>query len=159
MNDEGLRDALDVFGKEYIAELSNRLRKLDKKATGKLLQSLDSRVIKTAFGTIYTIDIRAEKYLKYVDSGRRPGTYPPLKAISDWAKVKGISQRAVFPIMKKIKDKGIKPTNVIQKSLKAVQQGRAINQFEDDVADWTDDLINDLIFDISKKNNITVKRG
>jgi hypothetical protein len=158
-NDKVLIEALTVFGKGYIEELGKQLKKENKDASGNLLRSLDSRVIKTAMGTLYTIELKAEDYLKYVDGGRRSGTYPPLSAIQKWVDIKGISRSAVFPIMRKIKEKGIKPTNVIQKSLDAVIRGMKFRQFEDDANDWVDDMVSQLIFDLSKNKNknITVK--
>jgi len=152
-----LVSALKIFGQSYIAELGNQLKKADKKATGDLIQSLDSRVIKTAMGTLYTIQLKAKDYLKYVDQGRKPGTYPPLTAIRKWAQVRGIPKEAVFPIMRKIKEEGIKPTNVISKSLKAVQRGADYRKLEEGMTDWVDDLMGQLLLDISKNNNITVR--
>jgi len=151
-----LLDALEIFGQDYIAELGNQLRKAGKDASGNLLRSLDSRIIKTAFGTIYTINIIAEDYLKYVDAGRR-AKQPPLSAIRPWLRVRGLSQGLAFPIARSISEKGIKPTNVISKSLKAVQRGSAYGDFEDGVTDWVDDLISQLLLDVSKNNNITVR--
>jgi hypothetical protein len=158
--DKELVKALEIFGKEYINELADQLKKQDKNASGDLIKSLDSRVIKTAMGTLYTIQLRAEDYLKYVDKGRRPGTYPPISAISKWTRLKGISQTAVFPIARKIKEKGIKPTNVIEKTLKAMNQQRKLRKFEEGAEDWVDDMIADLFFDLSKNKdtNITVKK-
>lgn len=157
IDDKDLREALEIFGKSYIAELSNQLRKADKVASGDLIKSLDTRVIKTAMGTVYTIQLLAEDYLQFVDAGRRPGTYPPLGKIRKWASLKGIPQSAVFPIMRKIKEEGIKATNVIPKTLNKVQNGRSFSDFEDDVSDWVEDVIEQLFLDISKNNNITVR--
>lgn len=159
MNEEqALKEALLIFGKEYVNELTNQLRKLDKVATGDLIRSLDVRLIKTAFGTIYTIELLAENYLQFVDAGRRPGKFAPVRALQKWARVKGIPQRAVYPINLKIKEQGIKPTHVLDKTLKRMDQNRrALNQLEDDLEDWTDALIEQLMFDLSKNNNITVR--
>jgi len=157
-DNKDLEDALEIFGQDYIAELGNQLRKAGKDASGNLLRSLDSRIIKTAMGTIYTINIIAEDYLKYVDAGRRPNSkQPPISAIKDWVRIKGLPQGAAFPIAKNIGKNGIEPTNVISKSLKAVQIGGSYRDFEDGVTDWVDDLMNQLLLDVSKNNNITVR--
>jgi hypothetical protein len=157
--DKVLREALEIFGKGYIEELGKQLKAEDKDASGNLLRSLDSRVIKTAMGTLYTIELKAADYLKYVDGGRRRGTYPPLNAIQKWVDLKGISRSAVFPIMRKIKEEGIKPTNVIEKSLNAVLRGMKFRQLEEGATDWVDDMVGQLLFDLSKNKNknITVK--
>ena len=158
MPKDKLKIALKIFGNEYIEELGNELRKADKDASGNLLRSLDSRVIKTGFGTSYTLKILAENYLKYVDEGRRAGgKQPPLKAIREWTKQKGIDEGLAFPIAKKIAEEGIKPTNVIKKSLDKVQSNIKFRRLEDGVGDWVDDLIGDKLKGLSKNKNITFK--
>lgn len=47
-------------------------------------------------------------YAKFINDGRRPGKMPPNKDILDWCKRKGIDKKMVFPIQRKIGDKGIK---------------------------------------------------
>ena len=161
IDDQELREALEIFGKEYIAELSNQLRKADKVASGKLLKSLDTRVIKTAMGTVYTIQLLAEDYLEYIDAGRPPtkrkGNGAVRRGIEEWARLKGIPKSLVFPIVRSIHKKGYKGTNVIPKTLDKVQRGKGLTNFEDDVSDWVDDLVEQLILDVSKNNNITVR--
>jgi len=160
-NDKVLIEALTVFGKGYIEELGKQLKKENKDASGNLLRSLDSRVIKTAMGTLYTIELKAEDYLKYVDGGRRKkrGYKPPIKEISEWMSIKGIPQKYLYGIRYNIWKNGIEPTNVIQKSLDAVLRGMKFRQFEEDATDWVDDMVSQLIFDLSKNKNknITVK--
>lgn len=155
-NDKELKEALKIFGETYIAELSDELRRLDKKASGDLLKSLDTRIIKTAMGTKYTIQILAEGYLKFVDEGRRPGKMPPISAISKWTRLKGIPQSAAFPIAKSIGLRGIKPTNVIENSLNKITRNRNLNNLEDDLTDWVDGVIDQLLIDLSKNKNITI---
>lgn len=164
IDDKDLREALEIFGKSYIAELSNQLRKADKVASGDLIKSLDTRVIKTAMGTVYTIQLIAEDYLKFVDAGRKPttsggakGTGELLGKIKKWCSLKGIPQALAFPITRKIHEKGYKGINVIPKTLNKVQNGRSFSDFEDDVSDWVEDVIEQLFLDISKNNNITVR--
>ncbi len=159
---EALKDALKVFGQSYIAELSNQLRREGKVASGKLLRSLDTRLIKTAFGTIYTIELIAENYLEYIDGGRPPtkrgGNGQVFRDIKKWVRLKGIPEKFAYPIAKSIHEKGYKGTNVLDKTLKAVERdSRARNEFQDDLTDWVDELVEDLMFDVSKNNNITVR--
>lgn len=166
-NDKALKEALEVFGRNYVAELSNQLRKQGSKASGELLQSLDSRVIQTAMGTIYTIELKASDYLKYVDKGRRPtakgakkGSPSLVEQITKWVRFKGISPKAVYPITKKIHKFGIKPTNVIEKTLNIMNRQKELNELENNLEDWVDEMITDLYFDLSKNinTNITVKK-
>lgn len=151
------KKALNAFALDYIQELNKALRKEDKIATGDLVESLSHRIIKMPKGIDYTITIDAKKYLDYVDAGRKPGKYPPIRAISEWARVKGISQKAVFPIARKIKQEGIEPTNVIRKSLNTTLRGKDFSEFEDNLGNYYEEIVKELIFDISENNNITVK--
>lgn len=103
------------FGNDFVKVLTKELISSSKSATGNLIKSL-SPDLKT-IGDKINIIINGEDYLQYVDQGRKPGSYPPISVISKWATIKGISQDAVFPIARKIFKFGIKPTNVIEKTL------------------------------------------
>lgn len=103
---------VENFAKQYVDVLKDNLIKKGKLASGNLVRSLDYRVSQVMNGPF--IEIISNEYLQWVDKGRRPGKYPPIKAISNWARIKGIDQKAVFPIARKIFKFGIKPTNVIQ---------------------------------------------
>lgn len=117
-----LKDALEELGKEYIKELALQLLKLDKKSSGELIRSLDSRVVETVNGLM--LEIIAADYLKYVDKGRKPGgKMPPLYILMKWVRQKPIplkkgqtKQGVAFTIGKSISKNGIKPTNVINKT-------------------------------------------
>lgn len=41
-------------------------------------------------------------------NGRKPGKRPPIKSLRAWAKRKGIPERALYPIAKKIGEQGTK---------------------------------------------------
>ncbi len=43
--------------------------------------------------------------------GRKPGTYPPIKEIAKWCRLKGIDDSAKWPIARSIFKFGIAPTN------------------------------------------------
>jgi len=163
MPKDKLKIALKVFGAEYIEELGKELKKAGKDASGNLLRSLDSTVLKTGFGTSYTLKILSEDYLKYVDEGRRAGSKAPpssgakAKPFLDWLRIKGIPQEMAFPIAKKIGEEGIEPTDVIAKALKKVESNISFRKLEDGVGDWVDDLISDKLKGLSKNKNITFK--
>lgn len=125
------------FGKDYIKILTKYLIRFRKSNTGRLIKSLRSNVVRTT--NDLKIVIEGEEYLNYVDRGRRPGKYPPLREISKWAQVKGISQKAVYPIARSIFKFGIKPTNVIQLSN---------NEFERVFDKWDKTIANELKDDI-----------
>lgn len=103
---------VNSFAQQYVDALKQNLISKGKLASGNLVKSLDYRVSKVMNELV--IEIIANEYLQWVDAGRRPGTYPPIRAIANWARIKGISQSAVFPIARNIFKFGIKPTRVIQ---------------------------------------------
>jgi len=104
------------YSEKYISILSKELVRLGKKASGKLIKSLREK-FNDATNAIEIL-ITSEKYLEFVDKGRKPGRFPPLQAIQAWCRIRRIPKAAAFPIAKKIYKFGIKPTNVIQKANK-----------------------------------------
>jgi len=100
-----------MFGKSYVEQLILHIKKAGKNSSSRLVNSVDYRIQVTA--EEIRILVESEDYLKYVDEGRKPGSYPPINAISRWANLKGIPQTAVFPIARSIYKYGIKPTNII----------------------------------------------
>jgi hypothetical protein len=158
MSKNKLEIALEVFGKEYIEEMGDILKKKDKIATRELIESIDTKILKTGFGTSYTLKIIAAKHLKYVDEGRRAGgKAPPIAPIKEWARVKGLPEGLAFPIAKKIGEEGIKPTHVIKKALDKVTTNISYRKLEDGVGDWIDDLISEKLLGLSSNKNITFK--
>lgn len=101
------------FGSDYIKILISELIKEKKNSSGKLAKSINYKLKDTV--NELSILIESEKYLEVIDKGRKAGKYPPIKEISKWARIKGISQNAVFPIARKIFKFGIKPTNILNK--------------------------------------------
>ena len=125
---ENLKKELEIFGDEYIKELTIQLIQLDKVATGSLLRSLDYEIIEKVEGQFEVI-IKALDYLKFIDEGRRPGKQPPLKPILSWVKTRNIrfknkngqgflkNEQTAFIIRRSIGQKGIKKTDVLKKTL------------------------------------------
>ncbi|MCP4761452.1 MAG: hypothetical protein GY870_06695 [archaeon] len=140
------------FGKDYIKILIAFLKKFKKIASGALINSLNSRVQSTAKDI--QVFIESNDYLKYVDEGRKAGKYPPIQAISRWAQLKGIPQRAVFPIARSIFKHGIKPTNVIQLTTKEFETSPSLtNKYEGNIAQKIEDKIfTDYINELEKDN-------
>jgi hypothetical protein len=138
------KQKLKEFGKDYVKILWRELKREGKSATGALLNSLDYRIVEDA--KAIRVEILSNDYLTWVDKGRKPGKYPPIKAISNWAKVKGISQDAVFPIARKIFKFGIKPTNVIQRVVKEFETSSTLKK------KYEDEVVNTIIKSINDKN-------
>ena len=92
------------------------------------------------------LDMLVEDYLKFVDKGvsgtqrkyNTPFSYrtkkPPISVIKLWTRVKGIPEEAAYPIQNKIFRFGLKPTNVINKSIREIEyRSRWINKFEESI--------------------------
>ena len=119
------RKLLNTFGKDYVNVLVFLLKNntvpsrtglpaYPKVASGSLINSIDYRLRDTAQGIQF--ELLANDYLKYVDKGRRPGTYPPIRAIQKWAQIKGLPSSAAWGIRQNIYKFGIKPTNVLRRA-------------------------------------------
>ena len=155
-----LKKAVDTFAQEYVEAVGDILKKADKIASRKLIESLKYRLFKTGLGTSWTVKLIAAIHLKYVESGRRAGAKPPPVApIKQWIKDKniGLPEGAAYAVAKNIGEKGIKPLDVTQQAFKDVQKSIEFRRLEDGVGDWVDDLISDKLKGFSKRKNITFK--
>ena len=123
-----VKPILEKYGESIVGEMINRLKNLGKKATGNLIDSLDFGVDDTNANNI-TLYFTAIDYAIYVDKGRRPGKFPPIKSIRDWCKIKRIPVKAAFPIARKISEKGIRPTNFF-----TVSTSRRLKQMNKELA-------------------------
>jgi hypothetical protein len=133
-----------LFGSDYVKILTALLKKKGKVGSGALINSLDYRVQESA--NQISIIIQSNDYLKFVDEGRKPGSYPPIQAISAWANLKGISQDAVFPIARSIYKFGIKPTNVIQETNNEFLNSQTLaNKYEQRISTNIEDIVTKMI--------------
>lgn len=126
---------LNKYGDDYVKTLTKHLLEADKRASGKLIQSLNYDV------KDFMIEILGEDYLDFVDQGvdgkftsygspfRFTNKMPPVSEISKWCSIKGIPKSAAFPIAKNIFKFGIEPTGVIEKT------NREVNLNEDILID------------------------
>lgn len=128
-----LKGALEDLGADFIKELTNQLLSADKNATGDLIRSLDYDVVETIDG--FFLNILSSDYLKYVDEGRKPGKMPPPSKFIKWINAKGIKfknkkgkiiskESTAFVIARSIGKKGIKPTNIIRKTIDSVYSSK-----------------------------------
>lgn len=147
------KQAMDEFGKLWVKTLREQLittQPFPKRASGQLYNSINYRV--TQKQDDWTLTLLSEDYLKFVDKGvsgtqRRyntPYSYktkkPPISAIKQWTRVKGIPEEAAYPIQNKIFRFGLKPTNVINKSIREIEyRSKWINKFEESI---TNEILN-----------------
>jgi hypothetical protein len=142
---------LNQFGKDYVKILTIYLKKAGKKSTGALINSIDYRLQETA--SEINLIILSNDYLTYVDQGRKPGSFPPIKEIAKWASVNGIAPEAVYPIARNIFKFGIKPTNVIQKTIKEIETSPSLNKkYEEALIKNVENILIEKFNDIDKNN-------
>lgn len=122
-----VRELMNKYGTEVVAEMITRLNGYGKKASGNLIKSLKYTIEQN--GDIIELDIEGAPYWQYVDKGRRPGKFAPVSALQKWARLKGIPQSAVYAINLKIFRKGIAPTNFASTTL-----SRRKSKFEEMIA-------------------------
>lgn len=115
-----LERGLEEAGKILVKELIKRLQ--SHKDTGDLINSVSFDVIQKA--NEYSIVLTSDKYLDNIDKGRKKGTFPNVTAITKWAKDKGIrfasEEQVGYVIARSISKKGIKPTNIVDKTINSV---------------------------------------
>mgnify|MGYP000356006150 FL=1 len=95
------------FGLDYVNKQKDLLKKKGGFNTGRLLNSINYR-FKVSLAQIL-VEFVSEDYGKFVDEGRKPGSYPPISKIKEWTKSKGLPEKSAFPIAKNIFLFGIKP--------------------------------------------------
>jgi len=151
------KKAIEKFGEAYIKELANQLIKAKKKATGELIESLDYQLVEASNEII--LRIIANAYLIDVDQGRKKGDKridPSL--LTKWAKIKGIGltfgkikyktmNEVGWAISNGIIKKGIKPTNVLEKTKIALFNNKKV----------MDELANGGLLDLNKLIDDTFK--
>ena len=137
------KQKMKEFGIDYTKILVRELLRAGKRASGQLVKSINYKLKEEAEG--YQLVIESEDYLKFVDEGRRRGTYPPIKPLINWTKIKGLPIGAAYGTQKNIFKFGIKPTNVIQRTI------RAIETSNEEQKKYEDEVVNNIIKNINLK--------
>lgn len=137
---DAIKAAMEKYGEALVVEIIQQLKDADKVATGNLAKSIDYELIEAL--DMISVNIKAADYFEFVDQGRQPGKPPPSEPIIKWAKKRNlprfrdkkgrfISDKARgFIIARAIGKNGIKPTNVVKKSLKKLKslQSKLLNE-------------------------------
>jgi len=105
MTQQQLEDKLKKIADNIEYEMKSIIELNGSIATGRLLNDLSVQFEKENDG--YRLGISYPFYGKFIDKGRGPSTrMPPLDAIKEWTRIKGIPEEAAFPIAMKIKNEG-----------------------------------------------------
>lgn len=86
---------LQEWGEKYAIDAREALIRKKGKATGRLLESINYEL--ETRDSVISLHINMEDYARFVNDGRGPGKYPPLKEIEDWIKVRGITMKKKPP--------------------------------------------------------------
>lgn len=106
---DSTRRLIDEWGEELVADVLAALSDGGRIASGRLYLSL-RREVRESLDEIETL-VLEEDYGKYLDKGRGPGRQPPLERIREWCRIRGIPERAAWPIARRIGQLGTRPTN------------------------------------------------
>lgn len=133
---------------QYLCEtLQMELLNQGHTASEALFNSINSVVDNTLFGVC--IDVEALYYAKHVNKGRAAGQKGvPLDALVEWVRQKKLNlkgkkeQSVAFAIQRSIKDKGIKPSRFIDKSIDKFDKSKKLeHNIERFMKEWMDDVV------------------
>lgn len=114
-----LQQVLQDYAKEAEEIYKYQISLGGKNASRKLTDTIKSNVV--VGDQAFEVSLTLQEYWKYIEYGRTPGKFPPVKALLDWISVKPIIPRPdaegriptpkqlSFLIGRKIKEEGIKP--------------------------------------------------
>lgn len=151
--------SLETVIREFTAQLQVFLRERDKVASGVLYNSLRTTV--EIDGSVFSILLHSEDYLKYVDEGRKPGKFPPINKIRQWIKIKPVmpypdksgrlpdENSLAFLISRSIAKNGIEPTHIIDKVMDSYRlEDKVTLAIFSEIEKLVDDLIDKKIINI-----------
>ena len=112
MTKDELNKAVIKFGADTVSSIATALKRVGADNSGKLINSLRTE-LKTTAESLDML-IKGAGYFDNIEKGRLPGEQPPLSAIIEWTRSKGLPDAAAFPIAKNIGKFGIKPRPVLK---------------------------------------------
>lgn len=127
-----LQQVLDDFTKDVAETYRGLLLRDGKNATGELISSIRPMTPELVDGT-FQCSLSLAPHWKYVESGRRPGKFPPIDNILEWVKAKPqlarpnrldrkelTPKQLAFLVARKIATKGIQPGNQLEEAIDIV---------------------------------------
>lgn len=104
---------IEQFSERKISDIQENLKLKDKVVSGSIHNSLRYE-IQNLDNMRFLIQFFGDEGLLYVSQGRRAGTFAPLDEIKEWMRLRGIPAHALYPIMLKIKEQGIPPSEIFE---------------------------------------------
>ena len=114
---------------------------------GKIFQNVNINV-----EGLELVQVLVNDYIQYIESGRKPGSFPPVSVIAKWAADKGITtdNRVVWAICQSIYKEGIAARPLID------VRGGFWEQVERDWDEWFKGVYDILFEDLDKQFNNTI---
>ena len=149
-----LQQVLQDYAKEAEEIYKYQISLGGKNASRKLTDTIKSNII--VGDQAYEVSLTLQEYWKYVESGRAPGKFPPVKALLDWISVKPIIPRPdangriptpkqlSFLIGRKIKEEGIEPFPALEttkEELDKIYHGKLSAALGNDVSHYIRKII------------------
>ena len=106
MDEKRIREDLEYLTSGITKEMKQLIKLNGSFASGELYNSIKTRVDKK--GEDWKIKFMMIYYGLFVDKGTRPGHYPPIDDLREWARYKGIPQDKVEEIQEHIFKYGTK---------------------------------------------------
>lgn len=143
-------NTLNEIANKFLTIYKQLLLGVNKQASGQLINQATT---KTEWqGDKFIVYLVVPEHYKYVEEGRKPGTFPNIDAIKEWIRVKPIlptpyngklptENQLAFLIGRKIKEKGIEPTPRIETALK---ESNIANLLSEEIIKNFNKQINDL---------------
>lgn len=141
---------LDEYALKFQELIKRKIVDKDKKASGSLLASIHTSI--EIDGERYTVYLHSEDYLKYIESGRGPGKFPPPDKMLQWVKDKKLptkestgdkslpSEKSLaYLVGRKISLYGTKPTPLVaetEEELNEIYTERLIEALQEDIKNW-----------------------
>lgn len=127
-----LQQVLQDYAKEAEEIYKYQISLGGKNASRKLTDTIKSNVV--VGDQAYEVSLTLQEYWKYIEYGRAPGKFPPVKALLDWISVKPIIPRPdaegriptpkqlSFLIGRKIEQEGIEPFPALETTKEEVNK-------------------------------------
>jgi hypothetical protein len=152
MNDDikvnnSLLQLYDSIGENLKIKIIKILAAKNKVASGNLISSVEV-LTGERNGTLF-IDLFMEDYWYFINYGRRPGKFPPLKKIIEWTRYKGIPESAAFPIARKIALEGFKGIFFLEEAVSQIEK-----DFEKEITEvWGQEIYLELEEQLKRRLN------
>lgn len=137
---EHLKAVLELYAIEVKEKYKDNLSSENALASGDLINSVN--YILDFKDNTFQVSLSLLEYWKYVEYGRRPGKFPPPSAIRKWIEVKPVVPRPLkngklptlnqltYLISRSIAEKGIRPKNILEKTLEEINK-----EYEDKISE------------------------